>query len=90
MKIAIFVVLISVVGVVKCNDFSLLRDLSSLDFTQIFDYAKHFRDLDDVSQSRLTGDVFRARDYDRGKCVIDLGNIADGLLQMEMWAIKCK
>lgn len=89
MKIAIFVVLISFVVAVRCNDFSL-RDLNSLDFSQIFDYAKNLRDLKDVSQSRVIDDAVRARDYDRDKCIIELGTIADGLNRTEMWAIKCK
>lgn len=90
MKIAIFVALISVVAAVKCTDFSLLRDLNSLDFSRIFHLANNISDLEDVPQSRITGNVLYVRDYDQGKCVLDLGAIADGLSRTEMWALKCK
>lgn len=50
-------------------------------------------DIKDVlNRQVIVGDdhIFRSRDYDLDKCVIELGAIADGLNRTEMWALKCK
>lgn len=93
MKILAFVVFVHFGVIVQCNEFSLLRDLNAIDFSQIFNniFTTNLDDFEEVSSSRLTSDdMLREREYDRDKCVIELGTIADGLNRTEMWAMKCK
>lgn len=93
MKFFAYVVLVHFAVVVRCNEFALLRDLNSLDFSQIFNniFTINLDDFEEVSRSRLTSDdMLREREYDRDKCVIELGTIVDGLNRTEMWAMKCK
>lgn len=93
MRFFAYVVLVQFAVVVQCNEFSLLHDLNSIDFSQIFDkiLTTNLNDFEEVSRSRLTSDdILREREYDQNKCVIELGTIADGLNGTEMWAMKCK
>lgn len=93
MKPAVFVVLLGCAVVVQCDKLSVLREWQSFDFSQIFDsiFTVKMDDFDDVSRSRIREDgIFRGREYDRDKCWTELGAIADGLNQTEMWALNCK
>lgn len=92
MKINIFAILFSLIVVVRCKEISLLGELSTIKFSQIFDgfSVRNFNDFKDISRNRVrANETSRGRDYDRDKCMIELGNIADGLSQAEMWALKC-
>lgn len=92
MKSSIFTIFLSFAAAVQCADFSLLRDLSTLDFNQVINniFSTNLDDFDFVSQNRVTddGETLRNREYDWEKCVAELGDIADGLNRTEMWAIQ--
>lgn len=87
MRIGILGVLLSFVVLVQCDDHvSLLEELKSLDFMEIMQKAlADLPELDEVTQSELTG-----RTYDWNKCVVELGDIVDGLNRTEWWAMQCK
>lgn len=87
MRLSILCVLLSLVVVVQCNDLSFLNDLKSLDFVQIFKnlFANKISEFDGVKTSPLTG-----RTYDWDKCVIEFGEVYDGISKTEFWAMQCK
>lgn len=96
MEINVFAILFSLIVVVQCNKFSLLGELNSIKFSQIFDgfSVRNFNDINFKDIPRDDGGganrSLYGREYDRDKCMIELGNILDGLNRTEMWALQCK
>lgn len=95
MKPAAFVILLGCAVVSQCDQLSVPHEWQSFDFSQVFNKISTAK-IDDflaeeVSSSRIGDDsLLRGREYDRDKCLIELGAIADGLRQTEMWALQCK
>lgn len=93
METGLFIIFLSFMTIVQCDRVALLREIRLFDFTQIFDRIST-TNIDDIknvihSQDISDDDIFRSRNYDLDKCVIELGGIADGLNRAEMWALKC-
>lgn len=92
MRLAILAIVVSCVAVVRCDEQSFLRDLSTLDLQNVVQnfFGANVDSLPAVTRSQVDDDdqTLRARAYDRKKCVADLGGIAVGLNRTKMWAMQ--